>query len=57
MSEWKALKTGIDPRYLHQCKRSTPEQRLDWLAAAQEFAQSIKPAPKPHLKKKTQKSS
>jgi len=32
---------GIDIDYLRRCKASTPEQRLDWLAAAQEFTRSI----------------
>lgn len=29
---------GIDREYLRRCKESTPAQRLDWLAAAREFA-------------------
>lgn len=34
---------GLDDMdYLQRCKKSTPEQRLDWLAAAQEFAHTPK---------------
>jgi len=33
-----AKKYGIDVDYLRRCKQSTPQQRLDWLAAAWEFA-------------------
>ena len=33
-----AKKYGIDIDYLRRCKQSTPAQRLDWLAAAREFA-------------------
>lgn len=29
---------GIDMDYLRRCKESTPGARLDWLAAAWEFA-------------------
>lgn len=38
MSQSPAQRFGIDIDYLRRCKSSTPEQRLDWLAAAQEFA-------------------
>ena len=31
----------IDRDYLRRCTASTPEQRLDWLAAAQEFVQEV----------------
>jgi hypothetical protein len=37
-----AESTGIDRDYLRRCKASTPKQRLDWLAAAQEFAHATK---------------
>jgi hypothetical protein len=30
--------SSVDRDYLRRCKESTPEQRLDWLAAAVEFA-------------------
>jgi len=30
----------VDLDYLHRCKASTPEQRLDWLVAAQEFVRA-----------------
>lgn len=33
------MKCDID--YLRRCKTSTIEQRLDWLAAAQEFVSAI----------------
>ncbi|MBI3619503.1 hypothetical protein HY213_05730 [Candidatus Peregrinibacteria bacterium] len=33
---------SFDLDYLRRCKASTPEQRLDWLAAAQEFASAKK---------------
>lgn len=33
-----AREYGIDLDYLRRCKESTPAQRLDWLAAAREFA-------------------
>jgi|GEM_PF-3564076 len=33
-----AKQYGIDVDYLRRSKESTPEQRLDWLAAAREFA-------------------
>lgn len=29
---------GLDVDYIRRCKKSTPEQRLNWLAAAREFA-------------------
>lgn len=32
---------GIDLDYLRRCKNSTPEQRLDWLNAAQEFVRGV----------------
>ncbi len=37
---------SVDLDYLRRCKESTPEQRMDWLAAAVEFAR----APKKQLK-------
>jgi len=37
-----AQRYGIDIDYLRRCKQSTPTQRLDWLAAAQEFASMTK---------------
>ena len=33
---------GIDRDYLRRCKEMTPGQRLDWLAAAWEFANASK---------------
>ncbi len=38
-----AERYGIDKEYLRRCKQSTPKQRLDWLAAAWEFANMAKP--------------
>jgi len=32
----------FDRDYLRRCKHSTPEQKLDWLAAAREFASMTK---------------
>lgn len=37
---------GIDIDYLRRCKETTPEQRLDWLAAAWEFVKGIEAANK-----------
>lgn len=39
--------TGIDKEVLRAWKESTPEQKMEWLAAAQEFARAprrIRPA-------------
>lgn len=36
------LPVSIDPEYLRHCKRTTAEQRLNWLAAAVEFASAPK---------------
>ena len=33
---------SFDRDYLRLCKESSPEQKLDWLAAAVEFAQEAK---------------
>lgn len=35
---WNQTKMGIDRDYLRRCKEMTPGARLDWLAAALEFA-------------------
>lgn len=40
--KWNQNAYGIDLDYLRRCKESTPEQRLDWLAAAREFANTPK---------------
>ena len=32
---------GIDRDYLRRCKATTPEQRLDWLAAALDFVREM----------------
>lgn len=36
-----AERYGIDIDYLRRCKKSTPAQRLDWLAAAWEFNRDV----------------
>jgi hypothetical protein len=33
---------AIDPAYLRRTKHATPEQKLDWLAAAGDFARTRK---------------
>jgi hypothetical protein len=33
-----ARRPAIDPAYLRRTKYATPEQKLDWLAAAGDFA-------------------
>lgn len=40
--QWNQNAYGIDLDYLRRCKESTPEQRLDWLAAAREFVMATK---------------
>jgi hypothetical protein len=37
-----ARRPTIDPVYLHRTKCATPEQKLDWLAAAAEFVRARK---------------
>ncbi len=37
-----ARRPTIDPVYLHRTTRATPEQKLDWLAAAAEFVRARK---------------
>lgn len=41
-------KPNVDLDYLRRCKASSPAERLDWLAAAREFALM----PKKQVKKK-----
>jgi hypothetical protein len=38
----KAKKFQFDKDYLRRCKQSSPETKLQWLAAAVEFAQTKK---------------
>ena len=38
----KKKKSDIDRDYLHRTKASTPEQRLNWLMAAQEFVAAVR---------------
>jgi hypothetical protein len=37
-----ARRPAIDPAYLRRTKHATPEQKLDWLAAAGDFARAKK---------------
>ena len=37
-----ARRPAIDPAYLRRTKHATPEQKLDWLAAAGDFARTKK---------------
>lgn len=45
----KRRDANIDIDYLRRCKKSTPEQRLDWLAMALEFTNAIR---RPEKRKK-----
>lgn len=38
----KSKSPQFDKEYLRRCKQSSPEAKLDWLAAALEFAKTKK---------------
>gem|GEM_PF-4398150 len=38
---WDQTPRGIDRNYLRTCKEHTTEQRLNWLAAALDFARMV----------------
>jgi hypothetical protein len=46
---------GFDLDYLRACKRSTPEQKLNWLEEAQDFVAEVRRSRAEHGKHQVEK--